>query len=110
MAAEPDTLTHMVRLAERWFGANHAFSVAAAGRHQVPFATMSAAMGGHVRVGLEDNLYIERGRLARPNAEQVARIREIVERMGRRVATPDEVRGMLALKGARQARASAWAR
>jgi len=100
MAPEPETLTHMLRLATRYFGDDYAFSVAAAGRHQIPFTTMAAAMGGHVRVGLEDNLYLDRGRLARTNAEQVARIREIVERMGRRVADPAEVRAMLGLKGA----------
>ena len=99
MAADPDQLMHMVRLAERLFGADHAFSVLAAGRHQIPFATMAAAMGGHVRVGLEDNLYIARGRLSVSNAEQVAKIRGIVEGLGRRVATPEEARAMLGLKG-----------
>jgi len=108
MAAEPETLTHMVRLADRLFGEDYAFSVAAAGRHQTPFATMAAAMGGHVRVGLEDNLHLERGRLARSNAEQVARIREIVERMGRRVASPSEVREMLGLKGAERTAFGTW--
>jgi len=105
MAAEPETLTHMVRLADKLFGRDYAFSVAAAGRHQMPFATMAAAMGGHVRVGLEDNLYLERGRLARSNAEQVAHIRESVERIGRSVATPAQVREMLCLKGANKVRA-----
>jgi len=107
MAADPDSFMHMRRLADRLFGDDHRFSVLAAGRSQIPFATMSAAMGGHVRVGLEDNLYIDRGRLAVSNAEQVVRIREIVERLGRRVASPDEVRAMLGLKGAQRTRFAA---
>jgi uncharacterized protein (DUF849 family) len=98
-AAEADHLLHMKRTADRLFGAGYAFSVLAAGRMQMPLAAMAAGMGGHVRVGLEDNLYLEKGRLARSNAEQVARVREIVERLGRRVAAPDEARAMLGLKG-----------
>ena len=100
MASEPENLIHMKRLADRYFGDDYMFSVLAAGRAQIPLATMAAAMGGHVRVGLEDSLYIARGRLARSNAEQVAKIRGIVEGLGRTVATPDDVRGMLGLKGA----------
>lgn len=100
MAAEPENLTHMKRLADRYFGEGYEFSVLAAGRAQMPLATMAAAMGGHVRVGLEDNLYIARGELARSNAEQVEKIRALVEGLGRRVATPDEARVMLGLKGA----------
>ena len=99
MAAEPDTLTHMKRTADRLFGADYQFSVLAAGRAQIPMATMAAAMGGHVRVGLEDNLYIAKGQLARSNAEQVRLIRGIVEGLGREVATPDEARALLGLKG-----------
>ncbi|MEC9310246.1 MAG: 3-keto-5-aminohexanoate cleavage protein, partial [Pseudomonadota bacterium] len=76
------------------------FSVLAAGRHQMPLITMGAAMGGHVRVGLEDSLMISRGQLAKTNAEQVTKIRRIVEDLGREVASPDEARQMLALKGA----------
>jgi uncharacterized protein (DUF849 family) len=82
------------------FGGDFLFSVLAAGRAQIPMATMAAAMGGHVRVGLEDNLYIAKGRLARSNAEQVTLIRGIVEGLGREVATPAEARAMLGLKGA----------
>jgi uncharacterized protein (DUF849 family) len=100
MAAEPDTLVLLKRTADRLFGAGYQFSVLAAGRMQLPMATMAAAMGGHVRVGLEDNLYIRKGVLARSNAEQVARIRGIVEGLGRVVASPDEARAMLGLKGA----------
>lgn len=99
MAAEPDTLTHMVRTADRLFGDDYIFSVLAAGRMQLPMATMSAAMGGHVRVGLEDNLYLGKGVLAPSNAAQVSRIRSIVEGMGRDVATPADARAMLHLKG-----------
>ena len=99
MAAEPDTLTHLKRTADRLFGADYLFSVLAAGRAQIPMATMAAAMGGHVRVGLEDNLYIGKGRLAESNAAQVRLIRGIVEGLGREVATPFEARAMLGLKG-----------
>jgi uncharacterized protein (DUF849 family) len=100
MAADPETLAFMKATADRLFGADYRFSVLGAGRAQFPLATISAAMGGHVRVGLEDNLYIDRGRLARSNAEQVEKIRGIVEALGRTVATPAEVRAILALKGA----------
>jgi uncharacterized protein (DUF849 family) len=99
MAADPATLTHLVRTADRLFGTDYMFSVLAAGRMQLPMAAMAAAMGGHVRVGLEDNLWLEKGVLARSNAEQVHRIREIVERLGRTPASPDRARQMLGLKG-----------
>ena len=99
MAAEPDTLTHLKRTADRLFGSDYQFSVLAAGRAQVPMATIAAAMGGHVRVGLEDNLYIGKGKLAESNAQQVRLIRTIVEGLGREVATPAEARAMLGLKG-----------
>lgn len=100
MAAEPDTLTHLKRTADRLFGSDYLFSVLAAGKNQIPMATMAAAMGGHVRVGLEDSLYIGKGRLAQSNADQVRLIRGIVEGLGREVATPAEARAMLGLKGA----------
>ncbi|MDZ4310302.1 MAG: 3-keto-5-aminohexanoate cleavage protein [Cypionkella sp.] len=99
MAADPDMLMLMKRTADRLFGDSYQFSVLAAGRNQIPMATMSAAMGGHVRVGLEDNLYLSKGVLARSNAEQVRQIRGIVEGLGRVVASPDEARTMLGLKG-----------
>jgi uncharacterized protein (DUF849 family) len=99
MAAEPDTLTHLKRTADRLFGSDYQFSVLAAGRMQVPMATIAAAMGGHVRVGLEDNLYISKGALATSNAQQVRLIRGVVEGLGREVASPAEVRAMLGLKG-----------
>jgi uncharacterized protein (DUF849 family) len=100
IGADPENLQHMKRMADKLFGDDYLFSVLAAGRQQIPFATIAASMGGHVRVGLEDNLYIARGELARSNAEQVTKIRKIVEELGRKVATPDEARQMLGLKGA----------
>lgn len=99
IAAEPEHLTHLKQTADRLFGASYLFSVLAAGRSQMAMAAMAAAMGGHVRVGLEDNLYLARGRLARSNAEQVEKLRGIVEAMGRTLATPDETRVLLGLKG-----------
>jgi uncharacterized protein (DUF849 family) len=100
MAAEPDMLTLLKRTADRMFGDGYQFSVLAAGRMQIPMATMAAAMGGHVRVGLEDNLYASKGVLATSNAQQVQQIRGIVEGLGRSVATPAEARAILGLKGA----------
>ncbi|MDJ0627571.1 MAG: 3-keto-5-aminohexanoate cleavage protein [Rhodobacter sp.] len=100
MAPEPEALTHMKRLADKYFGDAYQFSVLAAGRAQMPLATMAAGMGGHVRVGLEDSLFIARGQLANSNAEQVEKVRGLVEGLGRQVATPDEARSMLGLKGA----------
>ena len=96
---DPENLTHMKRIADKLFGDSYAFSVLAAGRHQMPLITMSAILGGHVRVGLEDSLMIMRGQLAMNNAEQVTKIRRIVEELGRSVATPDEARKLLQLKG-----------
>lgn len=98
----PDSrnLAHMVTIADSLFGDDYIFSAFAAGRHQMPFCTQSALLGGNVRVGLEDSLFIGRGELARSNAEQVAKIRGIIEALGLDVATPDEAREMLALKGA----------
>jgi len=100
MGPEPETLTHMVRLAEKLFGDDYMFSVLAAGRHQMPMAAQAAAMGGHVRVGLEDSLTIAPGTLARSNAEQVAKVRGIVEGIGREIVSPDRARALLGLKGA----------
>lgn len=96
---DPENLTHMKLIADKLFGADYTFSVLAAGRHQMPLITMSAILGGHVRVGLEDSLMISRGTLAKTNAEQVAKIRRIVGELGRDIATPDEARAMLHLKG-----------
>ena len=100
MGADPENLMHMKVIADKLFGDDYMFSVLAAGRQQMPLITMAAAMGGHVRVGLEDSLMISRGVLAKDNAEQVRKIRRIVEDLGREVASPDEARDMLGLKGA----------
>ncbi len=96
---DPENLVHMKGIADKLFGDDYIFSVLAAGRHQMPLITMSAILGGHVRVGLEDSLMISRGTLAKSNAEQVSKIRRIVEDLGRSVAAPDEARQMLGLKG-----------
>jgi uncharacterized protein (DUF849 family) len=100
MGPDPENLMHMKVIADKLFGDDFMFSVLAAGRHQMPLITMSAAMGGHVRVGLEDSLTIARGQLSKTNAEQVMKIRRIVEDLGREVATPTKAREMLGLKGA----------
>ncbi|MCY3880247.1 MAG: 3-keto-5-aminohexanoate cleavage protein [Rhodobacteraceae bacterium] len=98
--AELDHLLHFHRTAERLFGDSFEWSVLAAGRHQMRFATQAAMMGGNLRVGLEDSLYIGPGAKAKSNAEQVAKIRTIVESLGLTVATPEEARNRLRLKGA----------
>lgn len=100
IAAEPDHLMHLKQTADRLFGDRYIFSVLAAGRKQMSLAAMAAGMGGHVRVGLEDNLYIAQGQLAKSNAQQVEKIRRIVEELGRTVTTPDEARTILGTKGA----------
>jgi uncharacterized protein (DUF849 family) len=99
MGADHENLTHMVTLGDKLFGADWHLSVLGTGRHQMTFATLSAAIGGNVRVGLEDSLLISRGQLATSNAEQVSKIRLILEASGREIASPDEARNMLALKG-----------
>ncbi|WP_395710986.1 3-keto-5-aminohexanoate cleavage protein [Reyranella sp.] len=99
IAAEPENLMHMRATADRLFGDQYYFSVLGAGRHQMPIATMNAVMGGHVRVGMEDSLYIGRGKLAASNAEQVAKIVRILAELSLEPATPAEAREMLKLKG-----------
>lgn len=100
VGADLENLVHMHKIADRLFGPeNYEWSVLAAGRHQMPFATQSALLGGNLRVGLEDSLFIGKGELATSNAQQVRRIREIVERLGLTVATPAEARERLGLKG-----------
>ncbi len=96
----PEDVMHMRRTADRLFGDAYQWSVLGAGRSQMSIAAMSAAQGGHVRVGLEDSLWAGPGRLAASNAEQVTMAREIIEQLGREVATPDEAREILHLKGA----------
>ncbi|RWI32356.1 MAG: 3-keto-5-aminohexanoate cleavage protein [Mesorhizobium sp.] len=94
-----DHVTHMRGVADRLFGQDYHWSVLAPGKHQFRLCTMGATMGSNVRVGMEDNLYLERGRMARSNAEQVARMRDILTLLGLDVATPAEARQILALKG-----------
>jgi uncharacterized protein (DUF849 family) len=98
----PDDLMHMRRTADRLFGKGYQWSILAAGRHQINLATIGAAMGGNVRVGLEDSIYLGPGRLAKSNAEQVQKIRTILEALSLEVATPEEARAMLKLKGGDQ--------
>ena len=99
IGADVRNLAHMVTVADSLFGDDYLLSAFAAGRNQIPFGTQSALLGGNVRVGLEDSLFIGRGQLASSNAEQVAKIRTIVEALGMEVARPEEAREMLALKG-----------
>ena len=99
---DPEDLMHMRRTADRLFGNNYQWSILGAGRNQIPLATMGAAMGSNVRVGLEDSLWIEPGKMASSNAEQVSRIRVILEALNLEIATPDEARQILQLKGGDQ--------
>jgi uncharacterized protein (DUF849 family) len=99
IGADHENLMHMKRIADKLFGDQYYWSVLAAGRHQMPFVTMAAIMGGNVRVGLEDSLYIGKGKLAESNAAQVRKIRTIIEALSLEIATPAEARRMLALKG-----------
>lgn len=99
IGADPDNVLFMRRTADRLFGNDYVWSVLAAGRNQMPLITQAAMLGGNVRVGLEDSLYIGRGKLAASNAEQVKKIRGILEQLGFEIATPQEAREMLALKG-----------
>jgi uncharacterized protein (DUF849 family) len=95
----PEDVLHMKRTADRLFGDQYQWSVLGGGRNQMYIATQSAVMGGNVRVGLEDSLWIGKGQLAKSNAEQVSKIRRILEELGLQVATPDEARQILKLKG-----------
>jgi uncharacterized protein (DUF849 family) len=97
---EVDNLIFMKRSADRLFGDAYRWSVLGAGAAQMPLATTASQMGGNVRVGLEDSLFISRGKLAQSNAQQVQKIRRIIEELGSEVATPDEAREILGLKGA----------
>ncbi|PWC45821.1 3-keto-5-aminohexanoate cleavage protein [Azospirillum sp. TSO22-1] len=100
IGAETRNLVFMRETADRLFGGAYEWSVLAAGRHQIPFTTVAGSMGGNVRVGLEDSLYLGKGRLARNSAEQVAKIRRILEELSLDIATPAEARARLGLKGA----------
>lgn len=99
IGSHPDEVMHMKRTADRLFGDNYQWSVLAAGAAQMKVAAMAASMGGHVRVGLEDSLWLGRGELATSNAAQVERVRQIIEGLGLEAATPDEARTILSLKG-----------
>jgi uncharacterized protein (DUF849 family) len=99
IGADWEALTLMKATIDRLFGDAAEWSVLAAGRHQMPFATHAALRGGHVRVGLEDSLHIARGQLSTSNAEQVLKIRGIIQSLGMEIATPAEARATLALKG-----------
>ncbi len=99
IGAHPEDVTHMKRTADRLFGDDLRWSVLGAGRNQLPVAAMAAAMGGNVRVGLEDSLWISAGKLAESNADQVRKARQIIEGLGLEIATPAEARAILELKG-----------
>jgi len=99
IGAEPRNLMFMKETADRLFGKDYVWSVLAAGRNQMPFTTMAGMLGGNVRVGLEDSLWLGKGVQAKSNAEQVAKIRRILEELSLEIATPAEARGMLKLKG-----------
>lgn len=99
IGADIDNLVFMKKTADKLFGDNYNWSVLAAGAAQMPIATVASQMGGHVRVGMEDSLFIKRGELATSNAQQVEKIRRIVEEFGAEIATPDEAREILDLKG-----------
>lgn len=96
---EPENLMYMKATADRLFGSDYYLSILAAGRYQLPFVTMGAILGGHVRVGLEDNLYLGKGELAPSNADQVRKIHCILEELSLTIATPDDARSMLQTKG-----------
>jgi uncharacterized protein (DUF849 family) len=100
IGAHPEDVMHMKRTADRLFGNDYLWSVLGAGRHQLEVAAQAAAMGGNIRVGLEDSLWAGPGRLATNSAEQVRLVREVLAGLSLEVATPDEARAMLSLKGA----------
>jgi uncharacterized protein (DUF849 family) len=99
IGADPENVTHMKHIADKLFGDQYYWSILAGGRHQLPLITMGAIMGGNVRVGLEDSLFIGKGKLATSNADQVRRIRSILENLSLEIASPKEAREALALKG-----------
>ncbi len=99
IGAHPEDVAHMKRTADRLFGTDYRWSALGAGRHQLRIAAMSISMGGNVRVGLEDSLWAGAGKLAASNGDQVILVRKIIEGLGLEIATPEEAREMLALKG-----------
>ena len=102
IGADEENLIHMRRMALKLFGEDHEWSVLAAGRFQMPYVTRAGISGGNVRVGLEDSLYLGKGQMAENNAQQVSKIRRILEDLSLTIATPDEARQRLALKGGDQ--------
>jgi len=102
IGGDPEDLMHMRRTADRLLGKDYVWSILGAGRNQIPLATMGLAIGSNARVGLEDSLWDGPGQLAASNAHQVRRIRTVIEALGHRVATPDEAREILQLKGRNQ--------
>jgi uncharacterized protein (DUF849 family) len=99
IGSHQEDVMHMKRTADRLFGDNYRWSVLGAGRAQMPVAAIAASIGGNVRVGLEDSLWIGAGKLAASNADQVMQVRKIIEGLGLEVATADEAREILELKG-----------
>ncbi len=99
IGAHPEDVAHMKRTADRLLGGDYRWSVLGAGASQLRIAAQAAALGGNIRVGLEDSLWAGKGVLARSNADQVTLARKIIEGLGMKVATPDEARGILSLKG-----------
>lgn len=102
IGAHPEDLMHMRRTADRLFGDQYQWSILGAGKNQIPLASMGASMGSHVRVGLEDSLWMGPGQLAQSSAEQVRRIRTVLEALNLEIATPSEARQLLNLKGGNQ--------
>jgi uncharacterized protein (DUF849 family) len=102
IGTHPEDVMHMKRTADRLFGADYRWSVLGAGKDQFRIATQALSMGGNIRVGLEDSIWIARGELAESNARQVEKARGLVEGLGLAVATPEDARGMLGLKGGDQ--------
>lgn len=99
---DPENLMHMRKIADKLFGDDYQWSILAAGRHQMPLCTMGAVMGANVRVGLEDSIYVGKGELAKSNADQVRKIRTILEALSLEIASPAEARDLLDLKGGDQ--------
>jgi len=102
IGAHPEDLMHMKRTADRLFGNDYQWSILGAGRNQIPLASMGLAQGSNVRVGLEDSLWIAPGELAKSNADQVQKVRQIIEGLSLEIATPDDARAILQLKGREQ--------
>jgi uncharacterized protein (DUF849 family) len=102
IGSHPEDLMHMKRTADRLFGNDYVWSILGTGRSQIPLATIGTAQGSNVRVGLEDSLWIGPGKLAESNADQVGKIREVLHGLSLEIATPNEARQILALKGANE--------